>query len=309
MKPLVSIIIPVFNGSNYMREAIDSALAQTYENIEIIVVNDGSRDDGKTEEIALSYGDKIRYVSKENGGSSSALNTGIRNMKGEYFSWLSHDDVYLPEKIEKQVEVMARFDPDTTMVVCSGMLMDGNGQPMLSKKRKLEGLKSPSRALSYLTHGKGINGCGVLIAKTVMDRVGFFDEDMVYLNDMDYWFRIMFAGINVVYTTDKLVKTRIHGQQVSVKKIAMFDQERHYLTNKLLDSMDQVKMDRYAALKQVSYFAASENLKDEYRRATEMLSQEQMGGFSIRVYLSFCWIKGYIIRCLKALRKRILFRR
>ena len=61
-KPLVSIIIPVYNGSNFMKEAIDSALSQTYENIEVVVVNDGSKDDGATEQIALSYGDKIRYT-------------------------------------------------------------------------------------------------------------------------------------------------------------------------------------------------------------------------------------------------------
>ena len=63
--PLVSIVIPVYNGSNYMREAIDSALAQTYENIEVIVVNDGSRDDGATELIAKEYGNRIRYIYKE----------------------------------------------------------------------------------------------------------------------------------------------------------------------------------------------------------------------------------------------------
>ena len=64
-KPLVSIVIPVYNGSNYMAEAIDSALSQTYDNIEVIVVNDGSKDDGKSDEIARSYGDKIRYFPKE----------------------------------------------------------------------------------------------------------------------------------------------------------------------------------------------------------------------------------------------------
>ena len=79
--PLVSIIIPVYNGSNFMREAIDSALAQTYPNIEILVVNDGSTDN--TREIALSYGDKIRYFEKENGGVATALNLAIREMKGE----------------------------------------------------------------------------------------------------------------------------------------------------------------------------------------------------------------------------------
>ena len=103
-QPKISIVIPAYNASNYLAEAIDSALAQTYPNVEIIVVNDGSKDEGATEQIALSYGDKIRYFSKENGGSSSALNMGIANMTGEWFSWLSHDDLYLPNKLERQIE-------------------------------------------------------------------------------------------------------------------------------------------------------------------------------------------------------------
>ena len=80
--PLVSIVIPVYNGANYVSEAIESALKQTYKNIEIIVVNDGSTDN--TEKIVKKYGDKIRYFYKENGGVASALNLGIKNMKGEY---------------------------------------------------------------------------------------------------------------------------------------------------------------------------------------------------------------------------------
>ena len=107
MDPLVSIIIPVYNGSNYMREALDSALAQTYSNIEILVVNDGSNDGGKTRDIALSYGDRIRYLEQEkNGGVSTVLNMGIRAMRGEYFSWLSHDDVYYPEKIQAEIDAL-----------------------------------------------------------------------------------------------------------------------------------------------------------------------------------------------------------
>ena len=80
--PKVSIVIPVYNGSDYMAEAIDSALAQTYNNTEVIVVNDGSNDGGKTREIAFSYEDKIRYFEKENGGVASALNFGIKKMEG-----------------------------------------------------------------------------------------------------------------------------------------------------------------------------------------------------------------------------------
>ena len=97
--PLVSIVIPVYNGADYMREAIDSALSQTYPHIEVLVVNDGSTDSGATAAVARSYGDKIRYFEKKNGGVSSALNYGIRNMQGSYFSWLSHDDVYEKTKL------------------------------------------------------------------------------------------------------------------------------------------------------------------------------------------------------------------
>ncbi|QQS18926.1 glycosyltransferase family 2 protein [Candidatus Saccharibacteria bacterium] len=100
--PKVSIVIPVYNGSNYLREAIDSALAQTYKNVETIVVNDGSTDGGATEKIAKSYGSKIRYYNKENGGVASTLNFGTQKMTGEYFSWLSHDDLYEKERLKSK---------------------------------------------------------------------------------------------------------------------------------------------------------------------------------------------------------------
>ena len=124
--PKVSIVIPVYNGSNYMREAIDSALAQTYENIEIIVVNDGSSDNGDTERIALEYGDRIRYFHKENGGVSSALNYGISQMTGEYFSWLSHDDVYHPEKISHQIKSLSVAEEEGSVALCAHCFIDGN---------------------------------------------------------------------------------------------------------------------------------------------------------------------------------------
>jgi len=107
--PLVSIIIPVYNGSRYLNEALSSALNQTYDNIEVIVVNDGSEDNSG--EIAQSYGSRIRYFEKENGGVSTALNMALQHMRGDYFSWLSHDDVYFHDKIEKQVQKLASFGP------------------------------------------------------------------------------------------------------------------------------------------------------------------------------------------------------
>lgn len=104
--PKVSIVIPVYNGANYLKEAIDSALAQDYGNYEVIVVNDGSNDSGETEKIALSYGDKIRYLKKENGGVATALNFAIEKAEGEYVSWLSHDDAYFSNKLSSQIAAL-----------------------------------------------------------------------------------------------------------------------------------------------------------------------------------------------------------
>jgi len=103
IKPVISIIIPVYNGANYLGDAIDSALEQSDKHFEIIVVNDGSTDGGKTESIAKSYGNKIRYYKKKNGRVASALNYGIKRMKGDWFAWLSHDDIYLPNKVKDEL--------------------------------------------------------------------------------------------------------------------------------------------------------------------------------------------------------------
>lgn len=309
MKPLVSIIIPVYNGANYLKEAIESALAQTYENIEIIVVNDGSADQGETEKIALSYGDKIRYIPKENGGSSSALNRGIREMRGEFFSWLSHDDLYLPQKVERSLAAWNGLKDDNAVVVCEGMLINGQGEPLVSKKRDLTGKKSAEEAFFLLTHGKGINGCAILIPKAILDRVGFFDEQMVYLNDLDYWYRLILSKVNVFYLNEKLVKCRIHGQQVSVRKIHLFDAERHYLAQKTLKNADKICIDRSCALKNIAYFCASENLKTELAAAKKLLEENKNLNLRVSAHLACTWVIGAIKRFLKYLRKKILFRR
>lgn len=113
--PLVSIIIPVYNGANYMREAIDSAIAQTYCNIEILVINDGSTDNGKTEEIALSYGDKIRYFYKENGGVSSARNAGIEKSVGDYVMFVDGDDWLNKDTVLECVKIICETNAECVL--------------------------------------------------------------------------------------------------------------------------------------------------------------------------------------------------
>ena len=94
---IVSIIIPVYNAEKYLKECLESALNQTYNEIEIIAVDDGSTDNSLN--ILKKYSDKIKIISKENGGTASALNHGIKNMKGEWFKWLSADDILYPDAV------------------------------------------------------------------------------------------------------------------------------------------------------------------------------------------------------------------
>jgi len=225
-EPLVSIVIPVYNGSNYLAEAIDSAMAQTYSNIEIIVVNDGSCDNGATAKVAKTYGDKIRYYEKENGGSSSAINYGISKMRGEWFSWLSHDDLYMPEKIEKEIEYLNALNvsPDEIkrhMLFSASQLIDASGNIIRNtkpeKEQKLAKMIESIPGNEYLiAQPRMVNfhGCSCLIHRHVFEVVGVLDENLRILNDVDWWFRIYANGIRLHYVPEILVKGRIHKAQV-----------------------------------------------------------------------------------------------
>jgi len=183
--PKVSIVIPVYNGTNYMREAIDSALAQTYPNIEVIVVNDGSTDNGATESVALEYGDKIKYFCKENGGVSSALNYGINQMTGEYFSWLSHDDVYSPDKIQHQIESLATAEEPDAVALCAHYFIDGDSK-RLSKhapQRFENGLHFWNEVLFEMLKNGAFSGCALLLPRKVFDKLGGFNEELRFSQD------------------------------------------------------------------------------------------------------------------------------
>ena len=225
---LVSIVIPVYNGGNYMREAIDSALAQTYKNIEIIVVNDGSTDDGETEQIALSYGDKIRYFKKENGGCASALNFGIAQMRGEWFSWLSHDDVYLPTKISASVECIQKYNLSftDTVVYCGTTVIDEKGTAIRSSKPYADELIESDVMFRWIMEQDYcLNGCALLIPKHILDVIGPFSTTYTYILDWKYWSDIALAGFSYFRFHELLAENRRHKAQVSVQKQHLYEQE------------------------------------------------------------------------------------
>ena len=203
--PLVSIVIPVYNGANYVAEAIESALKQTYKNIEIIVVNDGSTDN--TEKIVKKYGDKIRYFYKENGGVASALNLGIKNMKGEYFSWLLHDDVYYSNKIERQIEELKKLENKDTIIYSNIEYIDKKGKSLT--QTEFEYIENPKLLNFYIfpiMFGKILNST-FLIPKECIIESNYFNENLKYTYNYDLYYKISKKS-NIIFISNILVKVR-----------------------------------------------------------------------------------------------------
>jgi hypothetical protein len=222
-----------------MREAIQSALAQTYPNIEVIVVNDGSKDNGETDRIARSYGSRIRYYSKENGGVATAINYGIEQMEGEYYSWLSHDDLYSVDKIEKQMEMIGRLPKDTIVF---------SGYELINEKAEKIGDVSPHTIypiekleLSLFAILRGlINGNTLLIHKSHFNRVGLFDPRLKSTQDYDLWFK-MFRGSRIAYIPGNYVKSRVHDQQ-GTHTISQHEEECSNLWINMIDGLTADEM-------------------------------------------------------------------
>lgn len=217
--PKVSIIIPVYNGDNYIREALDCALNQTYKNIEIIVVDDGSKDD-KSEKIVKSYKQNIAYYKKENGGVSSALNYGIKKMTGEYFAWLSHDDLIDTNHIEKLVEFCSYEEHENQIPYSSFKIINEKGRIRIEDTIEVQlscsdYKVSMTKNLYTLLQGE-INGGSVLIPKDAFKKYGYFAEEQRITQERDMWSRLLkvYQFINIPYATASI---RVHDKRVSTK--------------------------------------------------------------------------------------------
>ncbi|WNR43877.1 glycosyltransferase [Paenibacillus roseipurpureus] len=285
-KPLVTIIIPVYNGSNYIKEAIESALAQTYENIEIIVVNDGSNDDGKTEEIALTYGDRIKYFSKENGGTSTALNLGIKNMKGEYFSWLSHDDTYYPEKIEMQITELSKLSEKNTIMMSDLDGIDENYKKIYKTNYNEHIKQYPPRENSRIhpiiynqTHG-----CTLLIPKVCFDTVGLFDEKELVAQDFEFFYRA-FLEFPHKLISKVLVTARDSSNRQGRRSKSRGDQEYSKLFIKIIENLNDDELKSLAPSRIEFYMDMLNFFKDaEYSIALEYIRNKMFSNLQISSY-------------------------
>jgi glycosyltransferase involved in cell wall biosynthesis len=214
-EPLVSVIIPVYNGQNYLEEAIRSCIKQSYKNIEIVVVDDGSYD--KTEGIVkelMSEDTRVIYFRKENGGVGSALNYGLEKIHGDYFTWLSHDDRYNVNKIKVQLREAQKY-LDNTILHCNYSLIDENSKNINQINVLNNNFLGLEKNPLYALYQSSINGCCLFIPRSIFSREEFrFNENLLTTQDYDLWYRI-FQKTNLVHLNQNLVDYRVHEKQDS----------------------------------------------------------------------------------------------
>jgi len=295
--PMVSIIIPVYNGSKYMSEAINSALGQTYPSVEVIVINDGSRDDGETEKIAQSYGERIKYYYKENGGVATALNFGIEKMRGEYFSWLSHDDVYHLEKIEQQMILINSLKSQTTILYGGYELIDERSK-VFANVNPLQIHPELKLNIPLFPLFRGlINGCTLLIHKSHFERVGKFDVSLPSTQDYDLFFK-MFRDAEIKFQRGQFVKTRVHNEQGS-KQIQTHIEECNKLWISMMKNVSIKEMMKMENSQHLFYEKTAKFLEDntpykgalEFAKALTLESalnlEESLRNYKISVIIPF----------------------
>jgi glycosyltransferase involved in cell wall biosynthesis len=193
--PLVSVIIPAYNAAQYIGEAIESALAQTYKNQEIIVVDDGSNDN-TVELISNKYGEKVTIIKQKNAGPSSARNRGIKEARGEYIAFLDADDIWLPNKISEQIELMEKY-LDVGMVFGNATTLKDGRKSELSHFEK-EGLDEAyfGDRIYYKDAFKKLFNKNIIMTQTVMmrtsiiEKTGGFDTDFRFAEDFLLWLNI-----------------------------------------------------------------------------------------------------------------------
>lgn len=216
---LVSVIIPTYNRSKLITRAVDSALRQTYPNCEIIVIDDGSTDD--TPQVLASYEDRIKYIFQENSGHAAARNTGIRAARGQWVAFLDSDDIWLPEKLSRQIEILC----SSGAKVCYTNVFWDAGEGQSHEENKLQDKDNKGAVEVYdepfdLLLFEPTSQCMItlVVERDLLIRIGCFDEMINRHVDVRLCFRLAFETPFAYVNETLAVANRQPGlERVSVK--------------------------------------------------------------------------------------------
>lgn len=206
--PIVSIIIPAYNQGEFLKQAIQSSLAQTFSDFEVIVVDDGSTD--STPQVVKEFTDtRIHYIRQENKGLSGARNTGILNARGEYLTFLDSDDLFLPEKLTLLTAEFRRH-PEAGMIAGQAKLIDQHGRPIDSTFNSV----MPGDSAELIL-GNPFHVGSVMVLKSWQEKIGGFDESLRSYEDWDMWLRLVRAGCKIMTIDQPVSLYRFHTAQMT----------------------------------------------------------------------------------------------
>lgn len=234
-QPLVSVIIPTYNRTDYLDLTVHSVLSQNYQNIELIIIDDGTPNTNN--EVLCEKFDKVKYIKIENsGGPAKPRNIGIREAKGKYIAFVDDDDLWLPTKLEKQVVVLEN-NLDFGLVHSCCEVIDENG----IKRNEIIG-RPGSRDVKHGDVSLRMIGNWtlmmptVLVRKEVVNVIGFFNEKMPSAGeDTEFWTRCSFAT-NLFYIDEPLAQYRVHSNNISAD-LSKYLELPCYLKNVIEDQL------------------------------------------------------------------------
>lgn len=296
--PRVSVIIPSFNCGDYLGRAIDSVCAQTYADYEILVIDDGSTDD--TKDVIEPYGQKVTYLYQQNQGVSAARNHAIGKASGELFAYLDADDLWYPEKLERQV---AFLDANQECGMVHSEMSVINEQDEIIHVRFYEETKRlvpQGYCLRQLLARCHIQPVTVVERRNTFDRVGGFDERLLVAEDYLHWIMIAAEGQSLGYLPEPLGKYRwrkgsLIGNQLRLLEgyVRLFDillHEKAIALKNGAECADVLRARSYQVQRELAYLDRIEGRRESSKRRLADMIKEQPGNFEL--YLDF--IKAHL---------------
>jgi GT2 family glycosyltransferase len=197
--PLASVIIPAYNAAPYIAATLDGVLKQTFSNFEVLVINDGSPDTPDLEQALAPYLPTIRYIRQENGGPSSARNTGIRAAIGKYVAFLDSDDFWMPHHLEKQIGTL-EANPHFQMVYANGIHLRGENPVGILFDNMPQSFPVD---IDCLLHERStVVTSSAVVSREALKKAGLFDEQLRRCEDYDLWLRLVQTGAVLCFNSD-----------------------------------------------------------------------------------------------------------
>ena len=298
--PKVSVIIPVFNASKYICQAVDSVLTQTYKDFEIIVVDDGSTD--HTAEALKKYGDRIKYLHQDNAGPTVARNNGINKTSGEYIAFLDADDLWYPENLKQKVSFLKTHCP--VPAVCSDFEVFGgvshpssfNSRGLFRDRKRGEAFIIPD-TLALLIGQAFMFSSTAVFTRASFDKYGFFETGSS--EDYDLFLRMALGG-DLGCINEVLVRKRDHEQNISKAADQNFSSRIDVLSRLINGGVDS----RYRAM--IAKRIADSNLSWAYQLSQDGRFREsrQKAMGSLRHGVSYQALKLILKSCLFAFQEQ-----